>query len=220
MEEFSLSPERVFVIHNGIRIPNRIPRATEFDPPQAEDTPARPFHIGTVGRLVPVKDYALFLSTAAALKQHLVNVRFSILGDGPNRNELAQKVVDLGLSGSVQLLSPVSDPFPYYRTLDLYLNTSRHEGIPLSILEAMACEVPVVAAKVGGIPEIISDTVDGFLIRDRKEDAFAITCLRLLRDTTLRKSVGQLSRKKIEGHFSAEIMAAHYLTFYTHHSQS
>ena len=79
------------------------------------------------------------------------------------------------------------DPMPYYQSLDLYLNTSLHEGIPLSILEAMACGKPVVAPKVGGIPEIISHEENGVLIEAREPKKIADSCLRLMQDEDLRK---------------------------------
>ena len=216
IQEFGLPCEKISVIHNGIRFPDQIPCDPSFSgTSQRDGTPLRSFHIGTVGRLVPVKDFGLFLSTAAAIKRRLSNVRFSILGDGPAQDELTRKSIDLGISKSIEFLSSVSDPFPYYRTLDVYLNTSRHEGIPLSVLEAMACKVPVVAAKVGGIPEIISDGIEGFLVPGREPADFAMACLRLLDDNALRRSVGQLSRKKIETQFSAAFMSSQYLALYT-----
>ncbi len=190
------------------------------------------FHIGTVGRMVQVKDYNLFLEIAAEIKKKVTSkseiqnpqsairnsqsesVRFSILGDGPLKNKLTQKAKDLKIQNCVEFLSPMPDPFPYYQSLDLYLNTSLHEGIPLSILEAMACEKPVVAPKVGGIPEIISDGENGILVESRDAQKFANSCLRLMQDKDMRFTMGKNASKRIATYFSNSKMAGCYQKLY------
>src|SRR5207249_4798342 len=170
---YRFNPNQVDVISNGVPVPG-----PASGPPLHSD---RGVHIGTVGRLVPVKDFNLFLEMAAAIRRHTGNVRFSILGDGPLRSALSRTVRDLNLEDCVDLLAPRPDPVCYYRSLDIYVNTSRDEGLPLSVLEAMACATPVVAPMVGGIPEIISDGVQGFLVRSRCPTEFAGSCLALIK---------------------------------------
>jgi glycosyltransferase involved in cell wall biosynthesis len=206
--EFRLPPERVHVIHNGLTMPDA------SGPPVGDLRRRHGLHVGSVGRLVPVKDYGLFLDTAARIRARQRGVRFSILGEGPLRGDLFRRSIQLGLADCFQILPPLADPFPYYRTLDVYLNTSRHEGIPMSLLEAMACGVPVVAPEVGGIPEMITHGADGYLVRSRRADDLARTCLDLLRDPAGRRSVQDKARETVAARFSADVMASRYLELY------
>jgi glycosyltransferase involved in cell wall biosynthesis len=114
----------------------------------------------------------------------------------------------------VEFLPTRADPFPYYQSLDLFLNTSLHEGIPLTILEAMALGRPVVAPRVGGLPEIISHGEDGLLVEGREPKKFARLCLELMENKNLRMKIGDRAAKKIAAHFSSSRMAAAYLQLY------
>jgi len=206
VQKYGFRPEKIDVIYNGIPIP-----PGEFSGRDSRDAI---FQIGTVGRMVPVKDYGLFLEVAAEMRRQTDKVRFSILGDGPLKEALIRKTKELKMEDDVDFLSPRPDPFSYYQSLDLYLNTSLHEGIPLSILEAMACGRPVVAPKVGGIPEIVSDGEDGFLIDGRDPKKFSDGCLGLLRDKNLRMRIGENASKKVSARFSRLRMAQSYLKLY------
>ena len=93
------------------------------------------------------------------------------------------------------------------------MNTSVHEGLPMSILEAMAHGLPVIAPNVGGISEIIDDGIDGFLVNDRSPAAFAEQILKL-QDVKLRRRMGEAAREKIHRSFSAQSMAAQYYKLY------
>lgn len=203
VEESGFFPDEIQVIHNGIGIP-----------PEIEAISQNRFHIGTTGRMVPVKDYYLFLDIAAVVTKQAPYVRFSILGDGPLKDELRKRAKELQLDGHVNLLPTQPNPFPYYRSLDIYLNTSIHEGIPLSILEAMACGKPVVASKVGGIPEIISHTKEGLLVDGRKPQDYAYACLTLIKNQVLRDQMGKAAREKIATHFNVANMAQCYYELY------
>lgn len=199
------SQAQVEVIHNGIEVP----------PPGAgRDGLDHPFRIGTVGRLVPVKDYDLFLDVARALVNLGENVQLAILGEGPLRTHLENQVKQLGLGDVVQILGSCSDPTDFHYSLDLYLNTSVHEGIPLSILEAMACGKPIVAPWVGGIPEIVIHEDQGLLIQTREVNDFAEACRRLMREHKTRERMGLKGRERVYRSFSSERMANSYRHLY------
>ena len=134
-------------------------------------------------------------------------------GDGPERGALEKAIDECGLVGRFALKGHLEDMDSFYRGLDLYLNTSVHEGIPMTILEAMARGLPVIAPQVGGIGEIIEDGVEGFLVPNRDPKAFAEKCL-LLQDAELRQRMGQAARAKVERGFSAEHMARQYYQLY------
>lgn len=206
VSRYRLKDKRTEVIYNGIPL-------DETAQPRSENCDSS-FRIGTVGRMVPVKDFGLFLEVAARLLRQGCDCSFSILGDGPLREKLAKKAASIGIEGSIDFLPSTEDPSPYYESLDLYLNTSLHEGIPLSLLEAMSKGKPVVAAKIGGIPEIISNGIDGFLIEGRKPSDFADTCARLIKDPELRARISANAIKKVSRSFKACKMAESYTVVY------
>lgn len=207
----------ILVIHNGIPPIDcsSLSHHSSSIPEKHHD-----FHIGSVGRLVPVKDFPLFLEIAARLSSHVDNARFSILGDGPCRGELEEIADRLGLNGRFSLMSSGQDPVPYYRTLDIYLNTSLHEGIPMSVLEAMACGIPVIAPRVGGLPEIIADGEDGFLVEGRNPEDYVRRCVDMIRDANLRTRIRESASRRIQSDFSAARMTQDYYSRYVSLLQS
>jgi len=205
IHEHGFNPAKVVVIHNGIDIPSVISHKLPSD---------TVIHIGTVGRMVPIKEFGLFLEVVAEVTRHVEEVYFSILGEGPLKEELARKVKELGLDEKVRLEEPRGDPLTYYTSLDLYLNTSLHEGLPLSILEAMACGKPVVAPKVGGLPEIITHAEEGFLVESRSPKDFAEWCVKLIRNKELRTSMGHKALNKVTKSFRSGLMADSYYRLY------
>lgn len=205
IDRYGFREDRLRVIRNGGRFPEDAARTT---------MPGPVFHVGTVARMVPVKGLDLFLEVAAILRRETGAVRFSILGDGPLREELVRKARDLDIHDCMEFVAPRQDPFSYYRSLDVYLNTSVHEGLPLSVVEAMACGKPVVSAAVGGIPEIVTDGVEGFLVERRDAERFAERCLALRRDTGLWRSMGVRAAASARSRLSAEAMAQAYRRLY------
>lgn len=205
--------EKVEVIYNGIPLPKNLNLNLSLNLKSNGS-----FHIGTVGRMVPVKDFNLFLEIAAEIKKQVNNIRFSILGDGPLKEQLTEKVKELNMQNIIEFISPMPDPMPYYQSLDLYLNTSLHEGIPLSILEAMSCGRPVVAPKVGGIPEIIANEQHGLLIESRNHKNFTDACMKLIANEGLRRLMGVNSYRRIATHFCRLKMAESYKVLYSYTS--
>jgi len=211
MGSFRFKAENLCVVHNGI---NSAHTFEPNGPAAAEHQESKVFHIGTVGRLVPVKGFELFLEVAAEIMQQIQNVRFSILGDGPLRDKLVQRARGLRIEERIEFLMPRRDPVPYYRSLDIYLNTSFHEGIPMSILEAMACGVPAVASKVGGLSEVISHGKEGFLVEGREPKQYATVCVQIIGEKDLRNMLAQNSIARIQKDFSAVSMAEKYHSLY------
>lgn len=142
------------------------------------------------------------------------NIIFQLAGDGPERSKLEALVKKYDLCQLFVFKGHLDDMTDFYRGLDLYLNTSVHEGIPMSILEAMAHGLPVIAPKVGGIQEILDDGDNGYLISGRNPSAFADKCLLLYNNRTLHKKMSIEAREKIIRNFSAEVMARKYYDLY------
>ena len=206
VESHSFPEERVRVIHNGVSVP-------VGEPPRRERS-GREMHVGTVGRLVPVKAFDLFVEAASLVAREGPGVQFSILGDGPLRERLLALATTRGMETRLRVLPPVVDPAPYYRSLDVYVSTSLHEGLPLSVVEAMAHGKPVVAARVGGIPEVVTHGEHGFLVEGRDPAEFARWILELARDEVRRQDMGERAVMRARSCFSASRMGEQYRALY------
>jgi glycosyltransferase involved in cell wall biosynthesis len=203
VRDFGIRPERIQVVHNGIQLPDQ--------PSLGASRPE--LIVGSAGRFVPVKDYPLMVEIAHSSVKMSSGLRFELAGDGPERVALEKRIADLEVQNVFHLRGHLEDVSAFYQGLDVYLNTSLHEGIPMSILEAMAHGLPVVAPVVGGMVEIIEDGVDGFLVASRCPEDFADKCLRL-QDPALRLRMGRAARQKVERCFSAQIMTEKYCQVY------
>jgi glycosyltransferase involved in cell wall biosynthesis len=206
LTRFGFRKIMIETIHYGIELPPS---------PSHRAGNARPFVIGSSGRLFPIKDYPLMVEIARTVDAGgAADIRFELAGDGPELPALEALVQRYGLSDVFFLRGHQDDMDAFYRGLDIYLNTSTHEGIPMTILEALAHGLPVIAPAVGGIPEIISNGVEGFLINSRDPAEFAAKCLALWEQGELRKRMSRAAREKAERAFSAEKMADNYYRLY------
>jgi glycosyltransferase involved in cell wall biosynthesis len=195
---------KMVVVHNGV---------SSVIPVNRGKSKERKMQIGTAGRLVAVKDLDLFIDVAADVLQKESNVQFRILGDGPLREQLADRVLRLGLADIV-FEGYREDAHSFYDDIDIYLNTSLHEGLPLSVLEAMARGKPVIAPMVGGIPEVVLDGEEGFLIKSRDSKEFAAKCLALIRDRQLLEKMGNNGSRTVREKFSSDRMSSAYHELY------
>ena len=154
------------------------------------------------------------IEIAKAVKEKTKYIKFHLAGEGPERAKLQDLIQQYGLNETFVLQGHIEDMLPFYRSLDLYLNTSVHEGIPMSILEAMAHGLPVVAPNVGGIGEVVDNGKDGYLIETRDPEVFAEKCFLLYENKQLRRRMARAAREKIVKSFSVENMAAQYHELY------
>ncbi len=136
--------------------------------------------VGIVGRLVPIKNHDLFLQAAARVHDQRPDVHFVLVGDGERRAELTALTELLGLTHCVTFAGWATDVLPVYRALDVLVLSSRNEGVPISVIEAMAAGVPVVTTKVGGVPDLIPEPGYGALVPPDDPDAMAAAILRAL----------------------------------------
>jgi glycosyltransferase involved in cell wall biosynthesis len=165
--------------------------------------PAAPV-VAVVARLVPIKAHEVFFGAAAIVSARRRDVRFPVVGDGERRAELEALVTRLGLAGSVRFLGWRGDLPAIYREADVVVLTSRNEGSPVSLIEAMAAGRPVVATRVGGVPDLVEDGVNGCLVDPDRPAAVAEAVLALLDDPDRRHALGQAGRKRVHPAFSAE----------------
>ncbi len=199
---------RLHLILNGIDI------APFQQAAQNAPSPGSAARIGLVGRLSPEKGIDLFLQAAAILHPQHPEAHFLIAGDGPERAALQALAVQLGLSHHVQFLGR-SDTMPeFLASLDLVVSASRQEGLPITLLEAMASARPIVATTVGEIPKALDGGKAGMLVPPENVPALAQAMLTLLRDPSLRRTYAAHAAQRVAAQFSANGMTTHYLTMY------
>lgn len=162
---------------------------------------------GCASRLIPIKGVAYLLNAMARLKDEFPRLRLEIAGDGPFRAELESEAARLGISDRVKFLGWVK-PWDQIRARwAVMVQPSLEEGLPLSILEAMADGIPVVASRVGGVPEVILEGATGRLVPAADPSALADAIRALLRDADLRRRLGAAGAQRVREHFSAQRMA-------------
>lgn len=214
MVEEGLPAQRITVIRNGI---DPGPRPTPADRSRAR----REFGfadgdvvIGTCGRLDPVKDLPTLLGAFRLVSDKCGSARLLIVGEGPERTRLEAHASAAGFAGRVTFAGYRSDVRALLPALDVYANSSIHEGVSLTLLEAMSAGLPIVATRVGGTPEVIGDRQTGLLVPARSSAALAAAIERLLCEPESRAALGGSARARVEREFTTSAMVARYLEMY------
>ena len=170
--------------------------------------------VGLVGRLAWEKGVDLFLRAAAKILMEFPNTQFVVVGDGPDRDKLERLIDEMKIRANVRLLGRREDMASLYASLDVMVSSSRQEGLPMAILEGMACELGLVATAVGEVPTVVLDGRTGVLVPADNVEALAQGIIHLLQDPASRARLGSAARQLIEDEYSAERMAADYLSVY------
>lgn len=172
-----------------------------------------------VARLSPEKDIATLLRAAALVLQKDPSFRLDIAGEGPCRGDLERLAAELRLGERVRFLGQVHDVAPLLAGARQFVLSSISEGISLTLLEAMARGLPLVATAVGGNPEVVADGVTGILVPPRDPERMAQALSRLHGDFHLRREMGQMGRQRVEEHFDIRRMVARYEALYEEKSR-
>jgi glycosyltransferase involved in cell wall biosynthesis len=198
---------RVTCIRNGIDLEGKSVQTDRWRTRKELGIDSGTCLIGTVGRLTPVKGIAYLLQAARILLRQGVNVKVLVVGDGNIRLDLMTQTHDLGITQSVVFLGHREDTDALLLALDIFVLPSLSEGIPMALLEAMAACRAVVASRVGGIPEIVDDGIEGFLVEPMDVNSLAERCRLLIESPDVAKKMGEQGRKRVERDFSATAMA-------------
>jgi colanic acid/amylovoran biosynthesis glycosyltransferase len=175
---------------------------TLYAPRQFRENPS-PFEILFVGRLVPVKGLFILIAALDRLVRQGRPVRLRLAGDGGDRAALERNAAERGLNQHVIFEGwQNSDGVrALYRQADIFVLPSFAEGIPVVLMEAMAMEIPCVATRVTGIPELIRDRIDGLLVTPASEEELAEAIACLMNDSKLRRQLGKSARQQVLEHF-------------------
>jgi glycosyltransferase involved in cell wall biosynthesis len=196
--EFWIPPDRLSTIENGVDLARFRPVMREHD--------AGPPVIGCTARLHRKNDHPTLLRAFAHLAACWPEARLLLVGRGPEESRLKTLADALGVSSQVHFLGEQSDVVPSLAQMDLYVQASVAEGMPNSVLEAMAAGLPVVATAVGGTPDVVLDGQTGLLVGPGDPTALSNALLALLADRPLAKRFGRAGRARVETHFGEERM--------------
>lgn len=170
--------------------------------------------VGMAGRLVDLKNFDLLLRAGREILAAGVPARIVVIGDGPDRTRLEALARQLGIAEAAVFTGFREDVLRVVAALDVFVLCSRSETFPLALVEAMALGKPVVAARVGGVPEIVDHEANGLLFASEDEAALVQALRRLLADDEARQRLGAEARRKVASSFTEEIMAERLLGLY------
>ncbi len=214
--EFGVTRDRIRILHNSVK---------PFVTPMPDEVAAVRQQLGirdeeavilSVGRLSHEKGHADLIRTAAALvaMPGTQDFRIVIVGDGPERQSLANLAARLGVEKQVVFAGFQRDTRPYYAMATIVAVPSHSEGSPNVVLEAMAAGLPIAANRVGGIPEILEECVTGLLVEPRNPDAMAKALFRLLSDDELRGRLGAAAKAQATSAHTPEAYRQALVDFY------
>jgi glycosyltransferase involved in cell wall biosynthesis len=208
-----MEPGRVRVIENGIQV-REIESAAALDRDIVAFCRQRSVVIGAIGRLSPEKGFDVLLRAAALVLPSLPGAGLVILGEGPERRRLDALVCDLGLAGRVLLPGYQAEARSYLRLFHVFALPSLTEGLPITLLEAMAAGVAIVATRVGGVPHALDQGRGGTLVGPNDAGTLAEAILGVLSNPEAAAPLAAHARAQVPARFSSQAMAARYLELY------
>ncbi len=211
IEHEGFPAERVYVIPNGIDTErfqfcpqSRAQWRSSLGIPESSPV------VGIVAALRPEKNHALFVEAAGRVSQQLDDAHFVVVGDGPERREIETKIAGLGLSKKVHLAGCTHDIPGALSMMDLFALTSHNEASPVSILEAMSCQRPVVSSDVGSVKESVLDGRTGFLVPPADVESTVTRWTELLSNGERSRQFGESARQHVLATSSLDSMTGGY----------
>jgi glycosyltransferase involved in cell wall biosynthesis len=208
LTNYPASPNRVRCIHNGVNVSRYAVDAKAAAKKTRElfGLSAQDLVVTSVGRLHPQKGFPFLLEAMHQVRKDVPNFKLVVVGDGPLRADLLKLVAELDLDGRVVLAGKRDDVPQILQASDIYVNSSLFEGLPFSILEAMAAGLPVVATAVDGNKEIVKDQENGMLVPAEDAGGLAKALTTLAIDDERRRFLGMQGKDTISKKFSMDRM--------------
>ncbi len=191
--------EKFTVVRLGIELDERvaIDEAMRAEARHVMGIPPGRFAVGWVGRMTGVKRTDDVVRAFAALRARGVDACLVVVGDGPDREQVERRAHELGVIRDCLFLGYQEDVARFFAVFDAFVLSSVNEGTPVVAIEALAAARPVVATRVGGVPDVVTDGVDGFLVEPGDVEALAERLERLARDPELRRAMGEAGRTRV-----------------------
>jgi glycosyltransferase involved in cell wall biosynthesis len=168
----------------------------------------------SVGRLTEAKDQSTLLSAIEILRKQARNIFLIVAGDGEMRTPLEKEIANKKLTDCVYLAGSRSDVYQLLPGANAFVLSSKREGFPMSILEAMAAGLPVIATRVGGIPEVIKDGQNGILVPPQDRNSLANAICRVLDDSEFATNLASRARTTVEENYSIQAVTEAYTKIY------
>lgn len=220
--ELALDAERLRRIHvatNGVHVPDPLPPAEIRAVRDRFTLGPDDVLVLSAGRLAEQKNFVDLVRTAAQLDGS-ARLRFVVAGDGPLRGDLEQQIAASGLDSTITLVGNVTDLDRLMGAADIFLTTSLWEGLPLVMLEAMACGLPVVGYAIDGIDEIVSNDIHGHVVPVGDIAALAGALEGMAASTELRDRCGRASRELVRRAYSIDRLVTDLIAIYERCSRS
>ncbi|MFA6320562.1 MAG: glycosyltransferase [Candidatus Omnitrophota bacterium] len=215
MQLYKIDPAKIVTIENGVDERVNAKNQAKRSEMRSRLGIKNEFVIGSVARLSPEKDHATLFRAFAEVDKRIKQVKLVVVGDGSLKEELMNLSRELGIEKDVIFAGAQSDIPSFLNTFDLFVMSSYREGMPLTILEAMAVELPVVATDVGDIRKMLKDGETGLLVPPRDPMAIADAVIKILSDEKMRDEMGKGGRRRMEEKFGLNVMSEKYAELYT-----
>jgi glycosyltransferase involved in cell wall biosynthesis len=198
--------ERFVVIRLGIELDERVAGERNGRAESRRYLGIEPerFAVGWIGRMTAVKRTDDILVAFKRLRDEGVDAVLCLVGDGPDRPHLERRAHELGVIRDTLFLGYQEDVAPFYAAFDALVLPSSNEGTPVSAIEALAAGRPVVATRVGGVPDVVQEAADGFLVEPGATDELADRLAELARDPELRERMGRAGRERVLPRYAVE----------------
>jgi glycosyltransferase involved in cell wall biosynthesis len=190
--------EKFSVIRLGIDLDSRVSGADRrADLRRLFGIPADRFVVGWIGRMTAIKRLRDVLAAFRWLRDMGIPATLCLVGDGPDREDVERTASQLGVIRDTLFLGYQKDVAPYYSLFDVFFLPSANEGTPVVAIEALAAGRPVVATRVGGVPDVVTHGEDGFLADAGDVEGLAQALARLANDPDLRRRFGEAGRERV-----------------------
>jgi glycosyltransferase involved in cell wall biosynthesis len=204
-----VSPERIHVVPNAWTGTDAFLSRAEAR--RALGIPARTFTVGWVGRLIPIKGPDVLVDVVPHLSD--VPMRFVIVGGGPERDRLEARTRALEVQTRVNFVGQIDNAAPFFAAFDVFVLSSRSEGTPIALFEAMAAQVPVVAARVGGVPDVLTDDA-GYLVPPGCTSSLSRAIRHVFSNPSEARIRAARAMRRLHTHFGFEPWLARYESVY------
>ena len=217
IQKGKFSPEKLMTVYNGIDLDNQRNNREISDLRNELGLKDNEIIVGNVANIRQPKGHRYLIETARQVCNDLPDVKFLLIGDpgkGELKKEIEEQIAGLHLENNVKLLGFRQDVHKLLHLMDIFVLSSTSEGLPLSVVEAMAASKPVVATNIGGLPEIVIPDETGYLVEPADSAALAEKLSILIKNEDLRQQMGEKGRNMAINKFSIETMIDTYQNLY------